>query len=76
MRRDGYFGYGWTGKVELATSRALLRELKRVLQRPPIRQYQKLAPDELSRLVELIAAAAMITLGRYRGIRIVQPAGS
>jgi putative PIN family toxin of toxin-antitoxin system len=58
------------GKVELATSRALLRELERVLQRPRIREYQKLAPDEVSRLVELIAAAAVITPGR-RPVRLI-----
>ncbi len=58
------------GKVELATSRILLQELERVLQRPRIREYQKLSPDEVSKLVKLIIEAAVIAPGRRR-VRVI-----
>jgi len=58
------------GKAELATSRTLLRELEGVLRCPQIRAYQKLAPDEVSKLVTLIAAGAVIAPGRRR-VRVI-----
>lgn len=58
------------GKAELATSRVLLHELESVLQRPRIREYQKLNSDEVFRLVELIARAAVIAPGRRR-VRVI-----
>jgi putative PIN family toxin of toxin-antitoxin system len=59
------------GKAELATSPILLRELERVLQRARIKKYQQLGPDEIAKLVRLIAQAAVITPGRRR-IRVIK----